>query len=195
MNNVEKVSAFKDELVYIHDDNIKNFAMRAIENMPDYFFEIAASSTGKYHPAYTLGDGGLLRHVRAAVRIFIELSRIQFYKLNQENIDMMIVALILHDGWKLGVEQAKFTPTTHPIIAVEQLSANEELRSLITPKQFEFIMDCIKTHMGQWNKDFKTKEEVLEIPTTKYQFLVHQADYLASRKCLTMEFDVPLSSS
>jgi len=193
MKNSDKVKAFKDELPYIRDGKIRTFAMCAIESLPDYFFEVQAASTGKYHPAYTLGEGGLVRHVRAAVRIFIELSVIDVYKFTQEQIDLMIVALMLHDGWKLGTERAEFTPTSHPLIAVEQLSKNEELRSLITPEQFDFIMSCIKTHMGQWNKDYKTGEEVLEVPANKYQHVVHLSDFLSSRKCLVMDFDVPLS--
>jgi uncharacterized protein (DUF3820 family) len=42
--------------------------------------------------------------------------------------------------------------------------------------------------MGQWNVDRKSGE-VLEKPTSDYQNFVHLADYLASRKDLTMAFE------
>ena len=42
--------------------------------------------------------------------------------------------------------------------------------------------------MGQWNVDKKTKFE-LPKPNDVYQNFVHLADYLASRKDLTMAFD------
>jgi uncharacterized protein (DUF3820 family) len=42
--------------------------------------------------------------------------------------------------------------------------------------------------MGQWNTDKKSSEE-LPKPNNKYARMVHVADYLASRKCLSMDFD------
>jgi len=72
---MEKVEHFKNELEYIKDPKIREFTEKAIEDMPDYFFEATSSSSGKYHPSYALGNGGLLRHTRAAVRIAVELFK------------------------------------------------------------------------------------------------------------------------
>jgi hypothetical protein len=47
--------------------------------------------------------------------------------------------------------------------------------------------------MGQWNKDYKTGMEIMPKPKDEYQKFVHLVDYLASRKCLEMNFDVPIS--
>ena len=47
--------------------------MYLIDSLPDYFFEVAAASTGKYHPKYAQGEGGLVRHTKAAVKIAYEL--------------------------------------------------------------------------------------------------------------------------
>ena len=52
------------------------------------------------------------------------------------------------------------------------------------------IAECIKSHMGEWNTDYKTKEEVLPKPESVMQSFVHLCDYLASRKCLEFNFDV-----
>ena len=68
-----KSEKFIKELEYIKNDDIRGFAKLALENLPDYFFDVAASSTGKYHPTYALGNGGLVRHTKAAVRIAFEL--------------------------------------------------------------------------------------------------------------------------
>ena len=64
---------FKNEINYIKNDRIKNSLITMINKLPDYFFLVPASSTGKYHPDYALGEGGLLRHTKAAVRIAHEL--------------------------------------------------------------------------------------------------------------------------
>ena len=47
---------------------------------------------------------------------------------------------------------------------------------------------CISSHMGQWSTDRKSGA-VLPKPIDEYQMFVHLADYLASRKDLTMNFE------
>ena len=75
----KKVAALAQEIDFIKDDKIRNFAKVAVSSLPDYFFEVAASSTGKYHPSYALGEGGLLRHTKAAVRIANDLLSLEMY--------------------------------------------------------------------------------------------------------------------
>ena len=55
-------------------------------------------------------------------------------------------------------------------------------------EEIELIAHCIESHMGQFNVDKKTGE-CLPKPEDIYQELVHLADYLASRKTLTMDFE------
>ena len=52
----------------IINDDIREFAEVLVEGLPNYIWHVGASSTGKYHPAYSLGDGGLMRHQIAVVR-------------------------------------------------------------------------------------------------------------------------------
>ena len=68
-----KSDVFKTELNYIKDSEIREKAIKAINLLPDYFFEVPASSTGKYHPTFSQGEGGLVRHTKAAVNIANEL--------------------------------------------------------------------------------------------------------------------------
>lgn len=69
-----KSTVFQKELNLIKDTNLRDFIAICLDNAPDYFFEMPASSTGKYHPEYTLGEGGLVRHTKAAVAIAADLS-------------------------------------------------------------------------------------------------------------------------
>ena len=64
MTRGEKISVFINELNYIKDDNLNAFAKELIANAEDYFFTVPASSSGKYHPQFSLGVGGLVRHTR-----------------------------------------------------------------------------------------------------------------------------------
>jgi hypothetical protein len=36
--------------------------------------------------------------------------------------------------------------------------------------------------MGEWNTDYKTKQEIMPKPQTDMEMFVHECDYLASRK-------------
>ena len=64
---MNKIDQFEIELGYINDEAIQEDCRTMIELLPDYFFEVPASSTGKYHPSYSLGEGGLLRHTKKNV--------------------------------------------------------------------------------------------------------------------------------
>ena len=185
-----KTEAFKEELALIKRTDYRTFAEAAIETLPDYFFKVPASSTGKYHPSYALGDGGLLRHTKAAVRIAIELFRLESLKYTDDEKDLIIISLILHDGYKSGVEEERYTRADHPLICKEQILNNESLtHASMDSESLILVVDNIASHMGQWVTDYKTKKEILPKPKTKMQHFVHLCDYLASRKCLEFNFE------
>ncbi len=190
-----KNSIFEYELSFIKNPDIKNFTIRALESLPDYFYEVPASSSGKYHPQYALGKGGLVRHTKAAVRIALELFRCEtvtgHYSDNTK--DIIISALLLHDGCKHGLNGSKYTITEHPIVVVEMIRNNNDLNNLLDKEIFDKIMNGILTHMGQWNLDYKTKKEVLEKPKTGVQNFIHMCDYLASRKSIEINFEAGVS--
>ena len=75
-----KSELFKNELKTITSDDIRDFAKVVLDDAPDYFFKVAASSTGKYHQAYALGDGGLMRHTKAVLRIYNYIIGLEQYQ-------------------------------------------------------------------------------------------------------------------
>jgi len=190
---VNRLEIFKTELSYILNPKIKEFTEKALNSLPEYFFSIPASSSGKYHPSYALGEGGLVRHTKAAVRIAVELFRVELFKYTEDQKDMIISSLILHDGYKSGIDHGKHTVTEHPLIVAKMIRENNELSNCINKEYLNIILSNIETHMGFWVYDYKTKKEVLPKPTTKLQNFVHWCDYLASRKCLEFNFDVKVT--
>ena len=185
--NYEKL--FEVELTYLKSDRIKKACLAMTKLLPDYFYEVPASSTGKYHPSYSLGEGGLLRHSKAAMRIGYELLQDPSIgdKYTDDEKDLMLMALLIHDGLKSGNPQEKYTRFDHPILMADYLMDCEEELGLEV-EEIEFLGDVIKTHMGVWTTDYNGNE-ILEKPKTKYQNFVHMCDYLASRKCLLVPFD------
>ena len=176
----------------IVNDDIREFAQVLVETLPAYIWEVGASSTGKYHPAYSLGIGGLMRHQIAVVRFLNYFFELEQYntKFTSREMDLMRVAGLVHDGRKSGEQndyaRSKFTKFDHPIQMANVIRSYEG--KYLNRDELEFIAHCIESHMGQWNTDRKSSI-VLQKPMDDYQHFVHLADYLASRKDLTMAFD------
>ncbi len=181
-----KSKIFKKELNYINDERIRSSAKEMIDLLPDYFFKIEASSTGKYHPSYTLGERGLIRHVKAAVRIAEELFTI--YKFDSETRDLIIFALLIHDGLKKGLNEEKYTKHAHPLLVADYLESSKDKLNL-SDEEIDRIGKMLRSHMGKWNTNSYEPDIILPVPKTVEEKFVHMCDFLASRKFLHIEFD------
>lgn len=186
---MDKEELFLDELDYIKDTNLQESLISIIQALPEYWFKVPASSTGKYHPSYALGEGGLLRHSKAAMRIGYELlnNPIIGGKYTTHEKDLLLMSLLVHDGLKLGMPEERYTRFDHPILMANFIKEKKDEFNL-SEEDANFMADVIKTHMGPWTTDYNG-EEVLEKPTTKYQNFVHMCDFLASKKCILVPFD------
>lgn len=186
---MNKIKVFEKEIDYIKNGDYKENLKILIDDLPDYFFEVEASSTGKYHPNYALGNMGLVRHTKAAARIGYELlndpSIGDKYTIREK--DLMIISLILHDGLKCGNPKEKYTRFDHPLLAANYVIENKD-KLTFTDEDIEFIASAIRSHMGPWNTN-SYSDVTLPVPKTKYENFVHMCDYLASRKFLEVPFD------
>ena len=192
MNEIEesiKIKTFDKEINYINNPRYKENIKILIDLLPDYFFEVPASSTGKYHPSFALGDGGLVRHTKVAVRIAKELFNDESvsgaYTHNEK--DLMMMALIMHDGLKSGLKKSQYTNFDHPLLVSNYIKENKDKLTL-NEKEVNFLCSVIESHMGPWNTN-NYSNVVLPKPETRYQRFVHMCDYLASRKFLDVKFD------
>lgn len=186
---MEKIKELQTEINYIKNKKYQDNLKILIELLPDYFFRVPASSTGKYHPKFTLGDGGLLRHTKAVAKIAYELYNNESITgcFNQNEKDLMMVGIILHDGLKHGINYNEYVVFDHPLVMCEYIKDNKNKLTL-TDNEIEFLINVISSHMGPWTVDYKGNE-VLPKPVNKYQKFVHMCDYIASRKFLNIEFD------
>lgn len=175
---------FSKEIGAIHNKELaKAVAIFLDEYVPSYFYEVAASSTGKYHPWYSLGYGGLVRHTKAAVLIAVDLLSLEQNK--HLPADEIIAALILHDTFKHGLIDDEHTIFDHPLVAAYKLM---DYAHEIDLPEMEEVATLVATHMGQWNVSKYDKSE-LPKPVTEAQKFVHMCDYLASRKYIIVEVE------
>lgn len=185
---MNKEEVFKNELEYIKNERLKKSAIELIKMLPDYFFIIPASSTGKYHPQFSQGEGGLVRHSKVAVRIAYELLKSKILNnFTDDEKDLIIIALIVHDGLKKGLVEDKWTKVEHPLLIANFIKNNKE-KLEFTLDEVNLLYDMTSCHMGEFNTDFKGNE-VLPIPKTKYARFVNMCDLLSSKKFLDVHFN------
>lgn len=185
---MDKISYFDKEYYYIKNDKKREDLKYLVSELPDYFFEIPASSTGKYHPDFASTKNGLVKHTKVAVRIAKELldnPGLNNFKDNEK--DIIIMALTLHDGLKKGNPEEKYTKVDHPLLVASFIRERKDKLSL-NNGELDLLTRIISSHMGIWNKDFNDNE-VLPIPKDKYERFVHMCDYLSSKKFINVEFD------
>lgn len=158
---------------WIKSERVRNWVRRSLEKAPDYFWEVPASSSGKYHPGFAQGKGGLVRHTRAAVYIALQMFDLENFTPLEE--DIVIAALILHDTCKHGLEGADHTVKGHGEVARALYCAGAPRGSFVWE-----IGRCIASHMGRWDTPR---------PSDELEWFVHMCDYLASRKWIGIEMD------
>ncbi len=185
---MQKANVFKKELSYIEDPVIREFTVNILNELPDYFFEIPASSSGKFHPKFALGKGGLVRHTKAAVAVAIELFRMDCYHKCTKNLKSYIIsALILHDGLKNGLENSGKTVPEHPLLMHHFIiTMGNKYKK---PNIAYIIAKFVRSHMGQWNYDWNDNNKpIMPKPKDDTEAFIHLCDYISSRRCIEIKY-------
>ena len=176
----------------IENEDMMKFALECIKTIPDYIYVCPASSTGKYHPSYSLNTGGLMRHTAALVRIMNHIFDIEcMNNWTSRERDMLRIAGMMHDSRKSGsqddYEKSKYTKFEHPLLAAEVIRGFLGC-GIIDDNEIDLIAETIEAHMGQWNTS-NHSSVVLPKPRSRMQKMLHMCDYLASRKDIEIKFE------
>ncbi len=180
---MRNIKYFERELNLIVNEELRMAVKSYLEEAtPDYFWTIGASSSGKYHPSFSQGTGGLVRHTKAVVMFAEELLRMSSYSyMREEYKDYVIAACILHDTAKYGInEYDKKEYKNHATNAAKAFADYAE--QVMDYKPSEFLLNAIASHMGQWSTEKEDR------PFTSIDRCVHLADYMASRSFI----DIPI---
>lgn len=182
---MNKIKYFSKEISYIKDESKRRDIEYLINLLPDYFFTIPASSTGKYHPKFASTNNGLVKHTKVAVRIAYDLFE-TVNNFSDNDKDLIIMALIMHDGLKKGVVEEEYTRHDHPLLVSKLIMENANNLVMGIDDVRKMCM-LIESHMGKWNTN-KYSDVVLPLPTNEMQRYVHRCDFLASRVYLNVRF-------
>ena len=182
ISEMRNIKFFEREINLIVDEELRMQVKSFLEEGTcDYFWTDGASSSGKYHPAFSQGVGGLVRHTKAVVMFAEELLRMSSYAyMKDEYKDYVIAACILHDTCKYGMDGFdKSEYKNHAKNASIAFAGYCEQVMDYTPHFL--LLNAIESHMGQWSTDREDR------PFTSVDRCVHMADYMASRSFI----DIP----
>lgn len=195
MNNREKaILVFGEELGYIKSESILEFVLECFNKLtPDYFWEGVSSSSGRFHPAVSNKEHGLVIHTKLCVwwarKLYETMCKCG------TNTDAVIAACLLHDLQKFGtVLNDDSSPTlanyssTHGVVLALQL---EKLHKQFLVKNDNHhyydatvakIANCVALHMGRWTEEDISSKWKHNGTCDEEVEIVHMADYCASRK-------------
>lgn len=174
----EGLESIRPYVKMIIDETLRNFTFSCLEQAPEYFWSIPASSTGKYHPEWAVMEAGLLRHTVLAMYLGRELART--FGLTALEQDIAISALALHDTVKYGEDYNVKNYPMHPFLprnyyrdVVQKYYADRSVPNT--------VFDAVERHMGsihsgEWTSVGRVK------PENRIEYVVHLADFVASRK-------------
>lgn len=176
-----KSEQLTEEINLIADSTLRQIITDFFEiRVPDYFFVIPASTTGKYHPQISLGQGGLVRHTKMAVRVAVDLLELSMWSGLLPMRDLIISALLIHDTFKCGEPIIEHTIHEHPALAGDKFKDFCELY-IYAEDKIDQICRMVSSHMGQWNTN-KFSDVTLPKPSTPQEKFVHLCDFISSKK-------------
>lgn len=166
------------EVAQIDDFDIREFVKKTLDTVDPIHRIKPASSTGKYHPKYASGEGGLIRHIKVTVRNVIELIRAT--PAVESEKDELIAAAILHDMWKYPEgRDHEFTAFDHPALGGQWCKDHG----------FDTIGRLIAAHQGIWTTSRQMPGFENEQPRKFDEWILHFSDLMASRAYLACDFD------
>ena len=158
--------------LHIPDPAVKEWTLKYFkETVPEYFWDVPASTSGKYHPPQAVTAHGLIKHTLMALYNLLDIIRLDYahksWGITDRERSELVAAVLIHDTFKCGkpiegADMTKHTMNDHELIPLEFI-----------PKEFPIIYQGVAAHMGEWGA---------AKPECNFQFIVHLADYLASRK-------------
>lgn len=174
------MNIFEKELSMIKNQEIASFTEIVLNNAPDKFYKLGASSTSKYHPESSNGKGGLVNHTKQVFYIaktIIDTKLPQFWCIE----DVVLSACLLHDIAKYDeLNNSNYTVKNHGYKAIGWIDGLRDVKDFFSiynekPDWYSHILRCIHSHNGIFSQEYGGLFDT-------EQAIVHTADYIASRR-------------
>ena len=164
----------------------RSLAEFLIDKLDDYWFIKPASSTGKYHPVFNNGEGGLVRHSLNVCMWWQQMYKafeqeLMSFSGRDDMYDLGLIACLFHDAKKYGdaEENSRWVKKDHDVRSMEWFLHNVEIYEHMNDMNFDnkainYIANAIDHHNGPWSTH--------GAPRTIFERLVFICDYASSQK-------------
>ena len=146
----------------IMQPRLKAFVQGVLEKyLPDRFFIMPPSTTGKHHPKKLHRAGGLVLHTWRALHMFAALR--EGCQVDMHMANWFYAGLVLHDGWKAGKGWGEAVKSKagkgwgerhgawHAVVgATEVLKIGLFGMRLLPPKDVQFLAELVLRHLGPY---------------------------------------------
>jgi len=160
------------------------------ERLPN-IWERPTSSTGKYHKK---ADGTIpdqAEHTYQMLYAASKVSRMFNIAPKTPKMDMLMLAIALHDSLKYGKDgKRQHTDYKHDQAAGNLIKDNKEtFQKLLTESQVGILEDAVRFHSGQWSTDVKSKKKFNFNDRDPIAMFVHTLDMLSTADALKTDVD------
>jgi HD domain-containing protein len=178
------LEVMKEELGLIQNQQFKDHVKRIISKAPKYILEIPSSSTGKYHPQDEIQPNGMIKHIKRCVVVVVELAKM--YAFTSDKIDVLIAGCLVHDIFKSGNPQGKYTVPEHPLLAYSHIQEYMKNNKMDNNAVVGVLLDRLSVvclhHEGQWT--IAKSHDCRENSYPELSHVMHSADYIVSRRSI-----------
>lgn len=187
MTEEQKVAVFQPQLDKFETEDMRLYCEDMIKQIPDYIFEIASSTSGKFHNKTQCQMHGQVYHIVMFAEI---LNYLLALKCNQEKFkspqqrDAMRCVPFFHDALKCDVDGKAFSVHEHPMLAgkwVREAQVDHD----IDERAKEAIARMCERHSGEFTTS-KRSDLVLPEPENEMEKMIHMCDILSSRNNIDM---------
>lgn len=207
---MNKLNVFKNELKQIESEPCKLIAEYVIKNTEDYFFDMPASTSGKFHPRDELDKGGKILHLKKAFYLADQAARKYGFKKDQYDknkneavitydtrlkYDILRTACLIHDMpfcfiWD-DVEKKYRTNPTHA--ALNASFIYNHFNGFLDKELLNDFTSAVFYHMGKWTQYDKNvyHKLVFDIQNANQAITkaVHEVDFYVSRKMINVDLN------
>ena len=135
----------------IKDAHVRDKTKETFLECPRYFWNINASTSGKHHGGETLLEHVLIASSMMTKNVWRQLGD----KWTDNDRDVSLSAILLHDCWKCGIEGEHFPigEVPHTVPQHPQIAADKVISIFGDSDIARRIAHAVRFHMGPWGED------------------------------------------
>lgn len=145
------------------------------------------SSSGKYHQKDNGRVPSIAEHTYEMLFSGIKIMRLFGYKSKTEDTDVLLLAIVLHDSYKYGLDAVNHdhTDNKHDKIMGDKIAENRDLfKRFMSEDNSQLLEEAVRFHSGRWSTDIKKQSNFNWKDYNPVTFFVHILDMCSANNLI-----------